>query len=42
MYLPAAQTGNPMTYLLNGKQYLVLAVGGAGTIPAELMAFTLP
>jgi len=42
VYLPAAQTGNPMTYMRNGKQYLVLAVGGAGTIPAELIAFALP
>jgi quinoprotein glucose dehydrogenase len=41
IYLPAAQTGNPMTYMLNGKQYLVVAVGGAGTIPAELIAFAL-
>ncbi len=42
VWMPAPQSGSPMTYLHNGKQYLVLAVGGAGTIPAELMAFTLP
>jgi hypothetical protein len=30
----------PMTYLVNGKQYLVLAVGG-GTYPAEILAYTL-
>jgi len=41
VFIPAPQTGTPMTYMLNGKQYLVLAVGGAGS-PAELIAFTLP
>ena len=39
--LPAAQTGSPMTYMLDRKQYLVLAVG-AGIHPGELMDFALP
>jgi quinoprotein glucose dehydrogenase len=39
--LPAGQTGTPMTFLLNGKQYIVLAIGGQG-FPAELIAFKLP
>ena len=30
VYMPAPQTGSPMTYLHNGKQYLVLAISGAG------------
>jgi quinoprotein glucose dehydrogenase len=30
-----------MTYMLNGRQYIVVAIGGAGH-PAELLAFTLP
>jgi hypothetical protein len=30
-----------MTYMLDGRQYLVLAVGG-GTYRGELMAFALP
>jgi quinoprotein glucose dehydrogenase len=38
--MPAGQTGSPMTYLLNGKQYIVVAVGG--NIPAELIAYRLP
>ena len=38
--MPAGQTGSPMTYTLNGKQYIVVAVGG--NIPAELIAFALP
>ena len=39
--LPAGQTGTPMTYTLNGKQYIVLAIAGPG-FPAELIAFKLP
>ena len=41
VYMPAPQTGSPMTYMLNGKQYLVLAIGG-GTYSAELVAYALP
>ena len=41
VYMPGAQTGGPMTYMLNGKQYLVVAVSGA-VLPGQLMAFTLP
>ena len=37
----APQTGSPMTYMLGGKQYLVVAVSGAG-VPAEFIAYTLP
>jgi glucose dehydrogenase len=39
--MPAGQTGSPMTYMLNGKQYIVVAVGGPGT-PAEFIAYRLP
>jgi len=38
--LPGVASGKPMTYLLNGKQYLVLAVGKDH--PAELVALALP
>jgi quinoprotein glucose dehydrogenase len=41
VYMPGAQTGGPMTYMLNGKQYIVVAVSGA-VLPGELIAFTLP
>jgi quinoprotein glucose dehydrogenase len=41
VYMPAPQTGSPMTYMLNGKQYIVLAIGG-GTYSAEIVAFALP
>jgi quinoprotein glucose dehydrogenase len=41
VYMPAPQSGSPMTYMLGGAQYVVLAIGG-GNYPAELMAFRLP
>jgi len=39
--LPAPQTGSPMTYMLDGTQYLVLAVSGT-RYSGELVAFKLP
>jgi len=41
VYIPAPQGGSPMTYTLNGKQYIVLAVSGAN-YSGELIAFRLP
>jgi quinoprotein glucose dehydrogenase len=41
VYMPSGQSGSPMTYMLNGKQYIVVAVGGAN-YPGELLAFRLP
>jgi quinoprotein glucose dehydrogenase len=38
VYMPAPQTGSPMTYMLNGQQYLVVAISGAN-YPGELLAF---
>jgi len=39
--LPAPQTGSPMTYQLDGVQYLVVAVSGSRH-PGELIAFRVP
>ena len=39
--MPAPQTGSPMTYMIGGKQYLVVAVSG-GAYSGELLAFRLP
>jgi quinoprotein glucose dehydrogenase len=39
--MPGAQTGSPMTYMLDGKQYIVLGVSSA-TMPGELIAYALP
>jgi len=41
VYIPAPQTGSPMTYLHNGQQYLVVAVSG-GNYSGELIAFKAP
>jgi len=40
VYMPAPQSGSPMTYMVNGQQYIVLAISGAG-YSAELVAFKL-
>jgi quinoprotein glucose dehydrogenase len=39
--LPASTTGVPMTYTVDDRQYIVVAVGARGT-PAELVALALP
>ncbi len=41
VYMPAPQSGSPMTYLLNGRQYIVLAISGAN-YSGELISFRLP
>lgn len=40
VYMPAPQSGSPMTYVHNGEQYLVVAVSGA-QYPGELLAYKL-
>src|SRR5262245_39384995 len=40
-YMPAQQSGSPMTYMLNGRQYIVVAVSG-GAYSGEYIAFALP
>jgi quinoprotein glucose dehydrogenase len=41
VYMPAPQSGSPMSYLHRGEQYLVVAISGA-QYPGELLAFKLP
>jgi quinoprotein glucose dehydrogenase len=41
VYMPAGTAGAPMTYMLNGQQYIVVACGG-GNVTEELLAFRLP
>jgi quinoprotein glucose dehydrogenase len=41
LQIPANTTNVPITYLANGKQYIVVAVGAPGR-PAELLGLTLP
>ena len=39
--MPAPQSGSPMTYQLDGRQYIVVAISGSG-YSGELLAFALP
>jgi quinoprotein glucose dehydrogenase len=39
--MPAPQTGSPMTYMLNGRQYLAVPIAGAG-YSGELLVFRAP
>ena len=39
--LPSGTTGGPMTYMLKGKQYIVIPIGSRSE-PAEYMALALP
>ncbi len=41
VFLPAAQSGSPMTYMVDGKQYIVVAISG-GNYSGEYVAFSLP
>ena len=38
--MPAKQTGSPMSYMVNGRQYIVIATSGLNG--AELIAYALP
>jgi quinoprotein glucose dehydrogenase len=40
VYMEAPQTGSPMSYMLDGKQYLTVSIGGPGH-PAELVVYKL-
>jgi quinoprotein glucose dehydrogenase len=41
MQLPASATGLPMTYMVDGRQFIVVAIGAVG-VPASLVALALP
>jgi quinoprotein glucose dehydrogenase len=41
MALPAMATGIPMTYMVNDRQFIVVAIGAQG-VPASLVALALP
>ncbi len=41
VFMPAPQSGSPMTYMVNGKQYIIVAISG-GPYSGEYLAFTLP
>ena len=39
--MPAPQSGSPMTYSVDGKQYIIVAVSG-GNYSGEYIAYSLP
>ena len=41
LFMPAQQSGSPMTYMVNGRQFVVVAVSG-GNYSGEYLAFALP
>ena len=41
VWMPAPQSGSPMTYSVDGKQYIIVAVSG-GSYSGEYIAFSLP
>ncbi len=41
VWMPAPQSGSPMTYQVDGKQYIVVAVSG-GAYSGEYLAYRLP
>jgi len=41
VWMPAPQSGSPMTYMANGKQFIVVAVSG-GAYSGEYIAYSLP
>jgi quinoprotein glucose dehydrogenase len=41
VWMPAPQSGSPMTYSINGKQYVIVAISGSN-YSGEYIAFALP
>jgi quinoprotein glucose dehydrogenase len=41
VWMPAPQSGSPMTYAVDGRQYIVVSISG-GSYSGEYVAFSLP
>ena len=41
VWMPAPQSGSPMTYSVDGKQYIIVAVSG-GNYSGDYIAYSLP
>jgi quinoprotein glucose dehydrogenase len=41
VFMPAPQSGSPMTYSVDGRQYILVAVSG-GNYSGEYIAYALP
>jgi quinoprotein glucose dehydrogenase len=42
VWMPAPQSGSPMTYMVRGRQYIVVAISGGGNYWGEYVALALP
>jgi quinoprotein glucose dehydrogenase len=40
--LPGRASGTPMTYMIDGRQYINIAIGGIGAAPGQYVTFALP
>jgi quinoprotein glucose dehydrogenase len=40
--MPAQQSGSPMTYMVDGRQYIIVAVQGTGSGGGQYVAYALP
>jgi quinoprotein glucose dehydrogenase len=40
--MPAQQSGSPMTYMVDGRQFIVVAVQGTGGAGGQYIAYALP
>jgi quinoprotein glucose dehydrogenase len=40
--MPAQQSGSPMTYMADGRQYIVVAVQGTAAAGGQYIAYALP
>jgi quinoprotein glucose dehydrogenase len=41
VFMPAPQSGSPMSYVVDGKQYIIVSVSG-GSYSGEYIAYSLP
>ena len=41
LWMPAPQSGSPMTYSVDGRQFIIVAISG-GPYSGEYLAFSLP
>jgi quinoprotein glucose dehydrogenase len=41
IFMPAPQSGSPMTYSVNGRQFVIVAVSG-GPYSGEYISYALP
>ena len=42
VWMPAQQSGSPMTYMVDGRQFIVVAVQGTGGAGGQYIAYALP